>query len=144
MKRWDRKKNSVILKKLSIPEDMDELALAKTRFDGIEREARTRQAQLDAINQKRENFSPETPKMTKILEELNDTWKELNETLEQKSREFAHADEKQKFILDVQETEQWIGEKHSIIDNTRDYGDTLQGVLALQRKLGMDITRKQK
>ena len=128
----------MISKKLSIPEDMDELALAKTRFDGIEREAKTRQAQLDAINQKRENFSPETPKMTKILEDLNDTWKELNETLEQKSREFAHADEKQKFILDVQETEQWIGEKHSIIDNTRDYGDTLQGVLALQRKLGMD------
>ena len=128
----------MILKKLSIPEDMDELALAKTRFDGIEREAKTRQAQLDAINQKRENFSPETPKMTKILEELNDTWKELNETLEKKSREFAHADEKQKFILDVQETEQWIGEKHSIIDNTRDYGDTLQGVLALQRKLGDD------
>ena len=75
----------MISKKLSIPDDMDELALAKTRFDGIEREAKTRQAQLDAINQKRENFSPETPKMTKILEELNDTWKELNETLEQKS-----------------------------------------------------------
>ena len=101
---------------------MDELALAKTRFDGIEREAKTRQSQLDAINEKRENFSPESPQMSKILDELNETWRELHETLEQKNREFAHADEKQKFILDVQETAQWIGEKHSIIDNTRHLG----------------------
>ena len=40
-----------------------------------------------------------------------------------------------KFQLDGSETELWIEEKAKVIDATRDYGDSLPGVIALQRKL---------
>ena len=69
------------------------------------------------------------------LKEANDSWSELRLLVDEKNEEFIHAEMIQKFLLDGSETEAWIEEKAEIIDQTRDYGDSLSGVMALQRKL---------
>jgi spectrin beta len=69
------------------------------------------------------------------LKEANDSWSELRVLVDEKKEEFIHAEMIQKFLLDGSETEAWIEEKAEIIEQTRDYGDSLSGVMALQRKL---------
>lgn len=70
------------------------------------------------------------------LKDANESWSELRVLVDEKKEEFIHAEMIQKFLLDGSETEAWIEEKAEIIDQTRDYGDSLSGVMALQRKLG--------
>ena len=128
-----------LLDQLAIPDDIDQLALAKTRFDGIDRDVHKRQGQLEQINEKAANLKeceshPEV--IGDSVANVNLAWDELRQKLGAKHDEFVHGERRQKFVLDVTETELWIEEKITIIDTTRDYGDTLSGVLALQRKLG--------
>ena len=86
--------------------------------------------------EKRGEFPPDAPAMLDVaLKDANDSWSELRLLVDEKKEEFIHAEMIQKFLLDGSETEAWIEEKAEIIDQTRDYGDSLSGVMALQRKL---------
>lgn len=136
--QWATEKKA-LLDQLTIPDDIDELALAKTRFDGIERDVQKRSSQLDSINEKASNLNQcdaQAELINLTIADVNNSWSNLRAKLNNKRDEFIHGEAKQKFVLDVNETELWIEEKITIIDTTRDYGDTLSGVLALQRKLG--------
>ena len=86
---------------------------------------------------KRGEFPSDAPAMLDVaLKDANESWSELRVLVDEKKEEFIHAEMIQKFLLDGSETEAWIEEKAEIIDQTRDYGDSLSGVMALQRKLG--------
>jgi spectrin beta len=100
-----------------------------------------REPQIVILHDKRDNLlaneSCENPNLIKkAVEDVDESWDNLRNTLAAKSAEFLHEETKQNFILDVSETELWIEEKAKIIDATKDYGESLAGVLALQRKLG--------
>ena len=128
-----------ILAGLAIPESIDDLALLRTRFDGLERDVRKREPQLALIEEKRKLLPSDIADSNTALNEASqavyDEWRELNKLLDEKKDEFIHAEIVRKFQLDGSETELWIEEKAKVIDATRDYGDSLPGVIALQRKL---------
>lgn len=131
--------NRRILAGLAIPESIDDLALLRTRFDGLERDVRKREPQLAQIEEKRKLLPSDVADSNTALNEatqaVHDEWRELNKLLDEKKNEFIHAEILRKFQLDGSETELWIEEKAKVIDATRDYGDSLPGVIALQRKL---------
>ena len=128
-----------ILASLAIPESIDDLALLRTRFDGLERDVRKREPQLAQIEEKRKllpaDVADSNMALTEATQAVYDEWRELNKLLDEKKNEFVHAEILRKFQLDGSETELWIEEKAKVIDATRDYGDSLPGVIALQRKL---------
>ena len=140
-----------LLSALTIPDNIEDLTLVKTRFDGLDRDVAKRAPQLSILEEKRKQFPPcksdaiEADADTVFAPAIMDSslnsavaqWKELSDVVTAKKEEFTHAEKIQKFLLDGSETKTWIGEKAEIIDATRDYGDSLSGVLALQRKLAI-------
>ena len=127
-----------ILATLAIPDSIDDLALLRTRFDGLERDVQKREPQLAQFEENRKLV--QTPANNTALEEavadVHSQWAQLNTMLQEKKDDFVHAEALRKFQLDGSETQLWIEEKAKVIDATRDYGDSLPGVIALQRKLG--------
>lgn len=100
---------------------------------------RKREPQLAQIEEKRQLLPRDVADSNTALNEatqaVHDEWRELNKLLDEKKGAFIHAEILRKFQLDGSETELWIEEKAKVIDATRDYGDSLPGVIALQRKL---------
>ncbi|CAG5088442.1 Oidioi.mRNA.OKI2018_I69.PAR.g11841.t3.cds [Oikopleura dioica] len=137
--QWCHEK-ATLLENLSVPDDLEEISVIKTRFDGI-REDVDKRAQVvdqlasrgDELNQGGSDAPPEL--LDGAVGRVKEAWKALQDALKAKDDEFVHGETLQKFYLDVAQTEMRIGEKAQIIENTKDTGDTLAGVLQLQRKL---------
>ena len=66
-------------------------------------------------------------------------WAELRERLEEKRESVLSVRQVQVYQLDCNETTQWIVDKIRVVEKTKELGDDLAGIIALQRRLkGME------
>lgn len=122
--QWCHEK-ATLLENLNVPDDLEEISVIKTRFDGI-REDVDKRAQVvnqltsrgDELNQGGSDAPPEL--LDGAVGRVKEAWKALQEALKAKDDEFVHGETLQKFYLDVAQTEMRIGEKAQIIENTKE------------------------
>ncbi|XP_071163387.1 spectrin beta chain-like isoform X17 [Mytilus edulis] len=126
-----------------VTDDIEELAIMKHRFDSFEHEMNANASKVAVVNQlARQLLQVEHPNAAEVIEkqnELNDSWNELRDLVDQKREDINLAHGLQNFHIECNETISWIHEKSKVIESTDELGNDLSGVMTLQRRLsGME------
>ncbi|XP_052105504.1 spectrin beta chain-like isoform X7 [Mytilus californianus] len=126
-----------------VTDDIEELAIMKHRFDSFEHEMNANASKVAVVNQlARQLLQVEHPNAAEVIakqNELNDSWNELRDLVDQKREDINLAHGLQNFHIECNETISWIHEKSKVIESTDELGNDLSGVMTLQRRLsGME------
>ncbi|KAJ8308165.1 hypothetical protein KUTeg_013039 [Tegillarca granosa] len=126
-----------------ITDDIEELAIMKHRFDSFEHEMNATASKVAVVNQlARQLLQVEHPNAAEVISrqnELNGTWNNLRDLVDQKREEINLTHGFQNFHIECNETISWIHEKAKLIESTDELGNDLAGVMTLQRRLsGME------
>ncbi|XP_014662859.1 PREDICTED: spectrin beta chain-like [Priapulus caudatus] len=119
--------------------DFEDLDVMKHRFEGFEHETNANKNKVDTVNEiARQLVEAEHPDADAVVarqNQLNQSWTRLLELSEQKKQELEQFHGIQEFHIETTETITWIEEKCKILEETREYGDDLAGVMKLQRRM---------
>ena len=126
-----------------ITDDIEELAIMKHRFDSFEHEMNANASKVAVVNQlARQLLQVEHPNAAEVIakqNDLNDSWNQLRDLVDQKREDINLAHGLQNFHIECNETISWIHEKSKVIESTDELGNDLSGVMTLQRRLsGME------
>lgn len=122
--QWCHEK-ATLLENLNVPDNLEEISVIKTRFDGIREDVDKRSqiieqlaARGEELNQGGSDAPPEL--LEGAVKRVQEAWNALQEAIKEKEDKFAHGETLQKFLLDVAQTEMRIGEKAQIIESTKE------------------------
>ncbi|XP_059173308.1 spectrin beta chain-like isoform X3 [Physella acuta] len=122
-----------------VTDDVEELAIMKHRFDSFEHEMNATASKVAVVNQlARQLMQAEHPNAEEVVQrqnQLNATWNNLREMVDQKRDDIHVAHDFQNFNIECNETISWIHEKAKLIESTDELGNDLSGVMTLQRRL---------
>ncbi|KAH9489100.1 hypothetical protein Btru_057665 [Bulinus truncatus] len=122
-----------------VTDDVEELAIMKHRFDSFEHEMNATASKVAVVNQlARQLMQAEHPNAEEVVQrqnQLNSTWNNLREMVDQKRDDINVAHDFQNFNIECNETIGWIHEKAKLIESTDELGNDLAGVMTLQRRL---------
>ncbi|KAK7507079.1 hypothetical protein BaRGS_00001930 [Batillaria attramentaria] len=122
-----------------VTDDVEELAIMKHRFDSFDHEMNATASKVAVVNQlARQLLQVEHPNAAEVVQrqnQLNSTWNNLREMVDQKRDEITVAHGFQNFNIECNETIGWIHEKAKLIESTDELGNDLAGVMTLQRRL---------
>ncbi|KAK7104923.1 spectrin beta chain-like isoform X2 [Littorina saxatilis] len=127
------------LNTIVVTDDVEELAIMKHRFDSFDHEMNATASKVAVVNQlARQLLQVEHPNAAEVVQrqnQLNSTWNNLREMVDQKRDEINVAHGFQNFNIECNETIGWIHEKAKLIESTDELGNDLAGVMTLQRRL---------
>jgi len=122
--QWCHEK-ATLLENLSVPDNLEEISVIKTRFDGIREDVDKRSQVVEQLaargkelNQGGSDAPPEL--LEGAVSSVQEAWNALQKAMKEKEDKFAHGETLQKFLLDVAQTEMRIGEKAQIIESTKE------------------------
>ncbi|GFS19194.1 spectrin beta chain [Elysia marginata] len=122
-----------------VTDDVEELAIMKHRFDSFEHEMNATASKVAVVNQlARQLMQAEHPNAEDVVgrqNDLNSTWNNLREMVDQKRDDINVAHGFQNFNIECNETISWIHEKAKLLESTDELGNDLSGVMTLQRRL---------
>lgn len=122
-----------------VTDDVEELAIMKHRFDSFDHEMNATASKVAVVNQlARQLLQVEHPNAAEVVQrqnQLNTTWNNLREMVDQKRDDINVAHGFQNFNIECNETIGWIHEKAKLIESTDELGNDLAGVMTLQRRL---------
>ncbi|XP_076464437.1 spectrin beta chain-like isoform X2 [Babylonia areolata] len=122
-----------------VTDDVEELAIMKHRFDSFDHEMNATASKVAVVNQlARQLLQVEHPNAAEVVQrqnQLNQTWNNLREMVDQKRDDITVAHGFQNFNIECNETIGWIHEKAKLIESTDELGNDLAGVMTLQRRL---------
>ncbi|XP_072024969.1 spectrin beta chain-like isoform X3 [Amphiura filiformis] len=124
-------------------EDLESNEVILARFARFEKEMESNAPKVDTVNQLAKQLlnveHPNSPEITEKQNHLNQRWAELKVRLEEKREAVLAVRQVQVYHLDCNETTQWIVDKIRVVEKTKELGDDLAGIIALQRRLkGME------
>uniref|UniRef100_A0A8C4N5U4 Spectrin beta chain n=1 Tax=Eptatretus burgeri TaxID=7764 RepID=A0A8C4N5U4_EPTBU len=132
---------------LEIPEKLEDLEVVQHRFESLDPEMHSQEARVNVVKSLAQQLCgsghPRQEDIQAQQEELNHRWALFQELANQKKEDLYSVLTIQNYHLEVTETIMWIREKCKIIEATKELGNDLSAVVAVQRKLsGMerDIT----
>ncbi|XP_033634187.1 spectrin beta chain-like [Asterias rubens] len=124
-------------------EDLESNDVILTRFDRFEKEMEINAPKVAVVNQLARQLlhveHPNSQEITSKQNHLNQRWAALRVLLEERRDSVIAVREVQTYHIECIETTTWIKDKARLIEATKDLGNDLTGIMALQRRLkGME------
>uniref|UniRef100_A0A452QU50 Spectrin beta chain, erythrocytic n=1 Tax=Ursus americanus TaxID=9643 RepID=A0A452QU50_URSAM len=125
------------LAQMEIPDTLEDLEVAQHRFDILDQEMKTLMTQIDGVNLAANSLvdsgHPRSGEVKQYQDHLNDRWgmgragdrrEAVNSALRVRN-----------YCVECEETSKWIEDKMQVVQSTKDLGQDLAGIIAIQRKL---------
>ncbi|XP_022091369.1 spectrin beta chain, non-erythrocytic 1-like [Acanthaster planci] len=124
-------------------EDLESNDVILTRFDRFEKEMEINAPKVAVVNQLARQLllveHPNSQEITSKQNHLNQRWAALRRLLEERRDAVLSVRQVQTYHIECIETTTWIKDKARLIEATKDLGNDLAGIMALQRRLkGME------
>lgn len=123
-----------------VPSDEIELEVIRNRFECLEKELTANAEKVEQVNKLSEELiGTEHPDGTRILDhqdDLNASWNKLADLVDHRKRQLDVAYQYNQYLIESEETANWIKDKAKLIESTDELGNDLSGIMQLQRRLG--------
>ncbi|XP_077395251.1 spectrin beta chain, erythrocytic isoform X2 [Festucalex cinctus] len=128
---------------LEVPDKLEDLEVVQNRLSILAQDMANVQSRVDDVNkavkQLEDSRHPRTKEVKECQMRLNKRWDAFKAMVEDKKKNVDCAVSLNNYGLECNETAAWIREKTRIIASTRELGNDLVAVMAIQRKLhGME------
>uniref|UniRef100_A0A8D0YPK5 Spectrin beta chain n=1 Tax=Sus scrofa TaxID=9823 RepID=A0A8D0YPK5_PIG len=127
------------LAQMDIPDTLEDLEVVQHRFDILDQEMKTLIAQIDGVNVAAnslvESNHPRSTEVKQYQDHLNTRWREFQTMVLARREAVDSALRVHNYCVDCEETSKWIIDKTKVVESTKDLGQDLAGVMAIQRKL---------
>ncbi|XP_052041583.1 spectrin beta chain, erythrocytic [Apodemus sylvaticus] len=127
------------LDQMDIPNTLEDLEAVQHRFDILEQEMKTLRAQIDGVNLAANNLvesgHPRSGEVKQYQDRLNKRWQDFERVVSEQREAVDSALRVNNYCVDCEETSKWIMDKTKVVESTKDLGQDLAGVIAIQRKL---------
>ncbi|XP_038072907.1 spectrin beta chain, non-erythrocytic 1-like isoform X2 [Patiria miniata] len=124
-------------------EDLESNDVILTRFNRFEKEMEINAPKVAVVNQLARQLlhvdHPNSQEITSKQNHLNQRWAALRRLLEERRDAVISVRQVQTYHIECIETTTWIKDKARLVEATKDLGNDLGGIMALQRRLkGME------
>ncbi|XP_003499365.1 spectrin beta chain, erythrocytic [Cricetulus griseus] len=127
------------LNQMDIPNTLEDLEVVQHRFDILDQEMKTLMAQIDGVNLAANNLvesgHPRSGEVKQCQDRLNKRWQAFQAVVSEQRKAVDSALRVNNYCVDCEETSKWIIDKTKVVKSTKDLGQDLAGVIAIQRKL---------
>uniref|UniRef100_A0A8C6RGM6 Spectrin beta chain n=1 Tax=Nannospalax galili TaxID=1026970 RepID=A0A8C6RGM6_NANGA len=127
------------LNQMDTPDTLEDLEVVQHRFDILDQEMKTLMAQIDGVNLAANNLvesgHPRSGEVKQYQDRLNKRWQAFQEVVSVRREAVDSALRVNNYCVDCEETSKWIIDKTKVVESTKDLGQDLAGVIAIQRKL---------
>ncbi|XP_048218660.1 spectrin beta chain, erythrocytic [Perognathus longimembris pacificus] len=127
------------LDQMEIPDTLEDLEVVQHRFDILDQEMKTLMAQIDGVNLAANNLvesgHPRSGEVKQYQDRLNKRWQAFQSVVSERREAVDSALRVHNYCVDCEETSKWIVDKTRVVESTKDLGQDLAGVIAIQRKL---------
>ncbi|XP_051051971.1 spectrin beta chain, erythrocytic isoform X2 [Phodopus roborovskii] len=127
------------LNQMDIPNTLEDLEVVQHRFDILDQEMKTLMAQIDGVNLAANNLvesgHPRSGEVKQYQDRLNKRWQAFQAVVSEQREAVDSALRVNNYCVDCEETSKWIIDKTKVVESTKDLGQDLAGVIAIQRKL---------
>ncbi|KAL1791432.1 hypothetical protein HispidOSU_031447 [Sigmodon hispidus] len=127
------------LKKMDIPNTLEDLEVVQHRFDILDQEMKTLMTQIDGVNLAANNLiesgHPRSGEVKEYQDRLNKRWQAFQAVVSEQRKSVDSALRVNNYCVDCEETSKWIMDKTKVVESIKDLGQDLSGVIAIQRKL---------
>ncbi|XP_004371008.1 spectrin beta chain, erythrocytic [Trichechus manatus latirostris] len=127
------------LSQMDIPDTLEDLEVVQHRFDVLDQEMKTLMTQIDDVNHAAnslvESGHPRSGEVKKYQDHLNTRWQAFQTMVSERREAVNSALRVHNYCVDCEETSKWIADKTEVVESTKDLGQDLAGVFAIQRKL---------
>lgn len=139
VRTWITEKEK-LLTTLVPSDETDELEVIRHRFECFEKEMTSNAEKVGTVNVLSKGvLGKDHPDSSKILvrqDELNTSWNKLADFVDHQKRQLDIAYQFNQYLIESDETANWIREKAKLIESTDELGNNLEGIMQLQRRLG--------
>ncbi|XP_025775125.1 spectrin beta chain, erythrocytic [Puma concolor] len=127
------------LAQMEIPDTLEDLEVAQHRFDILDQEMKTLMIQIDGVNLAANSLvdssHPRSGEVKQYQDHLNSRWLAFQTVVSERREAVNSALRVRNYCVDCEETSKWIEDKMHVVRSTKDLGQDLAGVIAIQRKL---------
>uniref|UniRef100_A0A8C8XDM1 Spectrin beta chain n=1 Tax=Panthera leo TaxID=9689 RepID=A0A8C8XDM1_PANLE len=127
------------LAQMEIPDTLEDLEVAQHRFDILDQEMKTLMIQIDGVNLAANSLvdssHPRSGEVKRYQDHLNSRWLAFQTVVSERREAVNSALRVRNYCVDCEETSKWIEDKMHVVRSTKDLGQDLAGVIAIQRKL---------
>ncbi|XP_042845831.1 spectrin beta chain, erythrocytic [Panthera tigris] len=127
------------LAQMEIPDTLEDLEVAQHRFDILDQEMKTLMIQIDGVNLAANSLvdssHPRSGEVKRYQDHLNNRWLAFQTVVSERREAVNSALRVRNYCVDCEETSKWIEDKMHVVRSTKDLGQDLAGVIAIQRKL---------
>ncbi|CDS40887.1 spectrin beta chain [Echinococcus multilocularis] len=138
VRTWITEKRK-LLTTLCPSDEIEELGVIRHRFECFEKEMTKNAEKVGSVNKLSENLigtdHPDAQQIIIRQDTLNTTWNDLADLVEKQKGQLETAYQYNQFLIECQETANWIKEKEHLIESTDELGNDLEGIMQLQRRL---------
>nr|CDS28968.2 spectrin beta chain [Hymenolepis microstoma] len=138
VRTWITEKRK-LLTTLCPSDEIEELGVIRHRFECFEKEMTKNAEKVGSVNRLSESLigtdHPDAQQIIVHQDTLNTTWNDLADLVEKQKSQLETAYQYNQFLIECQETANWIKEKEQLIESTDDLGNDLEGIMQLQRRL---------
>lgn len=138
VRTWITEKEK-LLTTLCPADEIEELEVIRHRFECFEKEMTKNAEKVSSVNKLSENLigtdHPDAQQIIIRQDTLNTTWNELADLVEKQKGQLETAYQYNQYLIECQETANWIKEKEHLIESTDELGNDLDGIMQLQRRL---------
>lgn len=138
VRTWITEKEK-LLSTLCPSDEIEELEVIRHRFECFEEEMTKNAEKVSAVNKLSDNLldtdHPDAKQIVVRQDTLNSTWNELADLVEKQKSQLETAYRYNQYLIECQETANWIKEKENLIESTDELGNDLEGIMQLQRRL---------
>ncbi|XP_032261196.1 spectrin beta chain, erythrocytic [Phoca vitulina] len=127
------------LAQMEIPDTLEDLEVAQHRFDILDQEMKTLMTQIDGVNLAANSLvdsgHPRSGEVKQYQDHLNDRWQAFQTIVSDWREAVNSALRVRNYCVDCEETSKWIEDKMQVVQATKELGQDLAGIIAIQRKL---------
>uniref|UniRef100_A0A452UBU0 Spectrin beta chain n=1 Tax=Ursus maritimus TaxID=29073 RepID=A0A452UBU0_URSMA len=127
------------LAQMEIPDTLEDLEVAQHRFDILDQEMKTLMTQIDGVNLAANSLvdsgHPRSGEVKQYQDHLNDRWQAFQTIVSDRREAVNSALRVRNYCVECEETSKWIEDKMQVVQSTKDLGQDLAGIIAIQRKL---------
>uniref|UniRef100_A0A8C2UX42 Spectrin beta chain n=1 Tax=Chinchilla lanigera TaxID=34839 RepID=A0A8C2UX42_CHILA len=135
---WMREKEKW-LAQMDIPDTLEDLDVVQHRFDILDQEMKTLEAQINGVNLAANNLMesghPRSREVKTYQDSLNTRWQAFQDLVSQRREAVNSALRVNNYCVDCEETGKWITDKTAVVESIKDLGQDLAGIITIQRKL---------